>query len=232
MQPEPRFSEEHFSIDGSNGLLTITTTDKAHGFEPPPVIAEKVKEGLGTKRYWYQKLSVDSPTHKYWRSHIGNALVHQFLLIDPGGDRKFMLSDFPPGYCLYAHNVGTQTRHADIRKDCYLFGGNHKFRSTHEAMFHLAWLMRGMPPGRCRCVYDTPIRGNRRKQGDLNRNFKQEMARFWNDRRKKHYDEQQAAKARGETWHAPEPRNVFNDQCFLLPERSPTTSTSLARTRA
>jgi hypothetical protein len=106
-----------------------------------------------------------------------------------------------------------------VRHDFYIYGAGYKFRSSNEALFHFAWLMRGMPERRCMCVYDTPITAHKRKQGALNRQFKQAWEAVLQDRHQRHVAAYQAGvKDKRRREPSPPTVNVFNDACFLLPE--------------
>lgn len=92
------------------------------------------------------------------------------LLVD------YILAGFPKSYFLYSHKKGNN--HDVDRADRYLYslcshlpvshslltyplpaGDNHKFRSPAEFVPHAAWLIAGMPEGRCGCQYCSPREG-------------------------------------------------------------------------
>lgn len=148
---------------------------------------------------------------------IAKELVNKFLLIN--SERDYILTDFPLGYRLYCHKKGTRVGHDDVRHDFYIYGAGYKFRSANEALFHFAWLMRGMPKRRCICVYDTPITAHKRRQGALNRQYKRAWDAVLQDRHKQHVAAYQASvKDKAPREPSPPTLNVFNDACFLLPE--------------
>jgi hypothetical protein len=85
--------------------------------------------------------------------------------------------------------------------------------------------MRGMPYERCKCVYDNPDRTLKRKQGILNSRLDIAWRKFRDDRLKRRFDEERAAKKEGRV-RSPTPPSVdvFNDELFLLPKGRSSTS--------
>jgi len=65
-------------------------------------------------------------------------------------------------------------------------GDDHKFRSPAEFVPHAAWLIAGMPPGRCRCKYCSSGRGTF-SQTKLNKRFKEGYEKALNARVKQRY---------------------------------------------
>lgn len=186
-----------FTVDGAN--LTIHVTDIAGN----PLPLEKIQDTYKGMVCWYTLEDRMSSISKHWRKTLGNELCQKFLFLSKtthisryhpysntisraeSGDVRFTLTDFPAGYNLYTHHVGSGAIHDDIRTDTYLCGGGHKFRSPKEALCHLAWLMSGKPLNRCRCIYDDKSWG--RKQGSLNKAMKAEWEALTNDRRKREF---------------------------------------------
>jgi len=209
---EPIFTLEGFTV--KDQWLTIHETDTTTPIVPP----ERIEENERGQRRWYQMQSLKSLASRYWREEIANELVHKFLLMDKGNRTQYILSDFPPGYYLYTHVQATGRRYDDPRKDHYLFGGGHKFRSPHEAMYHLAWLMSGRQANRCRCVYDNPDKSVRRRQGNLNRALEKEWSQFCDARLKERYNLFHLRHQSGQSYQEPPtPVNVFNEAMFLRP---------------
>ena len=85
-------------------------------------------------------------------------------------------------------------------------------------MYHLAWLMSGQQPNRCRCVYDNPDKSVRRRQGNLNKAMQRDWAQVCNARAKERYDLFELRRRSGQAYQAPPPPvNVFNEAMFLRP---------------
>ena len=101
-------------------------------------------------------------------------------------------------------------------------GAGYKFRSVQEALFHFAWLMRGMPEDRCMCVYDTPITAHKRKQGPLNRWFEREWKEVLRERGERRIAANRATLKDKIPRNPFSTLNVFNDACFLLSEEEET----------
>lgn len=201
-----RIGNSYFTVDGAK--LTIHATDSTENFLPEQKVEDKTK---GTVR-WYSLEERTSRTSKHWRDALANELCRKFLLLDYGGFPKvqFTLTDFPTGYHLYTHHVGTGAAFDDVRRDAYLCQGGLKFRSPQEALCHFAWLMCGKPLNRCRCIYDDKTW--RRKQGALNKAMEAEWRALQDDRAKKRFDAHQ----RGEQYKpAPLPGTGFNEASFL-----------------
>ncbi|PVG02076.1 hypothetical protein CPB86DRAFT_698169 [Serendipita vermifera] len=212
----PQSKLPHFTLDVQRPLLIIHATDTENS-EPPIESMVTTDDGLSR---WSRNEPLDSPVSRRWRRKIGDKLVHKFLLMDEEGERSvkfvgvvsFTLTNFPPGYHLFTRYVGSFDSHADKRKDTYISGGNREFRSPNEAMFHMAWLMHGMQPGRCICVYCTQDKSLRRRQGLLNKKFKLAWNEFKINQEK---EEREAQQGEGVVPQPPVPLNVFNEQCFL-----------------
>ncbi|KAG8755980.1 hypothetical protein FRC14_003489 [Serendipita sp. 396] len=219
--PEPIFSVRYFTLDYEHSRITIHATDTHNPTRPSEDIRETEKGFIK----WYRQEPLESPTSRFWRRHIGNELAHKFLLLDPSDRREFTLTDFPPGYYLYTHHVGSGGTHDDIRHDGYIFGGGHKFRSTKEALYHFAWLMIGMPQGRCKCVYDTPSSDNHRHQGRLNKELKKKWSEFLNNRARRRFLDFQKREGHQLPYEPPLATiNVFNEDCFLINDPLPSTT--------
>jgi len=205
---EQSIGNSYFTVDGAK--LTIHVTDSSESLLPQQKVEDKSK---GRVR-WYNLEERTSRTSKHWRDTIADKLCHEFLLLDYGGPHKvqFTLTDFPTGYHLYTHHVGTGAVFDDVRRDAYLCGEGYKFRSPQEAFCHFAWLMCGKPRNRCRCIYDDKTW--KRKQGALNKVMKDEWHAFQDDRLKKRFDAQQR---REEYEPVPLPGTGFNEASFLRP---------------
>ena len=212
-----------FTISGT--MLIISATDSTDTVSP----LEELEENTRGETRWYRLEERGSKTSKHWRAVLGDTLCHRFLRLKGkvihasrfhpyahstscSGSHRFTLRDFPPGYYLYTHHVGTGSVYDDVRKDTYLVGGGYKFRSPEEALCHFAWLMRNKPAGRCRCIYDDKTW--KRKQGPLNKAMNAEWAALLNKERRERFDAIQ------KTGYY-EPRAVagydFNDESFLRP---------------
>ena len=140
---------------------------------------------------------------------------------------EYFLANFPKGYMLYSDEI--KDNHVVHRYDPYLYsmcpllsvlylfltsfpkGDKHKFRSPAEFVPHAAWLIAGMPPGRCKCRYCSPGRIPQGKiNKELNASFKEAIA---NEEKKR----VQAAKNQsGYT-----PRRLPLEEVFLKPVPTP-----------
>jgi Transcription-silencing protein, cryptic loci regulator Clr2 len=211
-----------FTVDGTR--LTIHATDSTESALP----AERVQAKHKGEVRWYTLEEKTSKTSKHWRDALANELCRKFLLLGKSTrmlryhpysnmisraetqNVDFVLTNFPDGYHLYTHHVGTGRTYDDIRTDAYLYGGGYKFRSPKEALCHFAWLMSGKPLNRCRCKYDDTTW--KRKQGPLNKAMEAEWKALLDARLKERFDTQQ----RGEIYHPPVPVG-FNEASFLRP---------------
>jgi hypothetical protein len=205
-RPSPEFDIEYFSVSRQMGQLVVFATD-SEDLEPPAESAVQGDDGLVRG---LRNEPLDSKSSRFWRKKLAKELVHKFLTIDLQGRKPYTLTKFPPGYHLFTRYVGTHGTRADKRKDTYLRGGKHEFRSPQEAMFHFAWLMHGMQPGRCICVYCTSDKSTKGKQGPLNKIFQ----RAWREYREQLEQEEREAQLRNGAVPQP-PLNTFNEQCFL-----------------
>jgi len=209
-----------FTVEGAS--LTINVTDTPGSLLP----LEKVQDEYKGRVCWYTLEDRASKISKHWRDILGAELCRKFLLLGRSihilryhpysntisraefSGVQFTLKDFPVGYNLYTHHVGSGAIHDDIRTDTYLCGGGHKFRSPKEALCHLAWLMSGKPADRCRCIYDD--RSWKRKQGPLNKALNAEWKALCNTRARQRFETLQ----RGEVY---EPPVGSNEASFLRP---------------
>ena len=90
-------------------------------------------------------------------------------------------------------------------------GDNHKFRSPEEFVPHAAWLIAGMPPGRCKCRYCGPGRTLQTKiNKELHAGFNEAIV---NEEQKR----QQAAKDRSRYTQ----RHLPLEEVFLKPVSTP-----------
>ena len=137
------------------------------------------------------------------------------------------MAKFPKGYFLYSDEIGDN--HVLSRYDVYLYsmysllsvshllltlaGDDHKFRSPAEFIPHAAWLISGMPPGRCKCKYCGQGRG-RISQAKLNKELKDGFKEAMDDEGKKKY---QAVKNGGHYT----PRDLPLEEVFLKPVPTP-----------
>jgi len=103
---------------------------------------------------------------KVWLGKLGCLLkLHgniDYTFIDPWA---YSLSGFPQGYKLFSVERKTQGNGLS-RKDHYLYGGKHKYRSPQEFYPHLHWLLnnaRGVKEP-CKCQYCD----NTRSQEEIN----------------------------------------------------------------
>ncbi|KIM32809.1 hypothetical protein M408DRAFT_326542 [Serendipita vermifera MAFF 305830] len=218
---EPRFTGNNFIFEGA--LLTINVTDSEETRLPPESI--KVTDKGTVQRY--HKEGITSPTSKHWRSLIAQELCIKYLGYPHG--RDYILTAFPSGYHLYTcregSNATSKASRDDIRRDAYLHGGGHKFRSPAEAFCHFAWLMRGKPPNRCKCVYDTSLKRFRRSQGALNADLKKRYTDYMDQKRKQIYRDKMECIRNGKEYITPPPPvDSFNDDTYLLPASKPRAS--------
>jgi hypothetical protein len=90
-------------------------------------------------------------------------------------------------------------------------GDDHKFRSPAEFTPHAAWLIAGMPPGRCKCKYCSQgTFSQKRLNEELDAGFKEAM----NNEGKNHY---QALKNKQQYT----PRDLPLEEVFLKPAPIP-----------
>lgn len=216
-QPDgPRFTGRNFTVDGAH--LTIYVTDVTETTYPPDEM-EDTEKGVR----WYRKEAKTSPTSLHWRHLIANELCIKYLGYPP--DLDYILTGFPDGYHLYTCNEGTsattKASQNDIRTDAYLYGaeGGPRFRSPQEFLYHCAWILRGMPPNRCRCVYHTRNKKFKRRQGPLNKAVDKDYHEYVSLRVKRVFDEKMACFRSGKEYYpSPQPVDPFLDEIFLEPE--------------
>lgn len=211
---EPRFTGNNFIVNGA--LLTINVSDSNDTWLPPETMKTTEK---GTVQ-WYHQETITSATSKHWRAMIAQELCVNFLGYH--SNRKYVLTAFPTGYYLYTCREGTNVRSRasrdNIRRDAYLYGGDHKFRSPAETFCHFAWLMRDKPPNRCRCIYDTSQARFKRKQGPLNTDLRIRNAARKNRKLKEEHEEKMACFRKKKPYYPPPPPvDSFNDETYLEP---------------
>jgi len=94
--------------------------------------------------------------------------AHQRIKSEFNNPWKYALSNFPGGYKLFA--VERRVREGSLpRKDYYLCGGHHKYRSPQEFYPHVHWLLDNARGARtqCICQYCDPSRS----QEEINKIF-------------------------------------------------------------
>ncbi|KIM32807.1 hypothetical protein M408DRAFT_186878 [Serendipita vermifera MAFF 305830] len=220
----PRFTESPlFTLDLGRRTLTIHATDVNISAYP----SGRPRRTRRGNTVWSTLEPPTTRKSKYWKEKIGDELCRQFLLLRDvnahfGADSpKYRLTEFPSGYNLCTRKEGTRQFHDDVRKDTYLFGqtSGRKFQSPQEAALHFAWLMRGKPNGRCKCIYCAP--GRRQRQKPINKEMKEMWIAYLDEECKRRYEEfkkREACRKSGETYDAPStPVDRYNEDMYLLP---------------
>lgn len=212
---KPRFTENpHFTLDEARRTLTIHATDVSMSAHPPS-IPRNTNTG-NTVRF-----TPELPTSKQakdWKGKIGDRLCRRFLYLGGEGP-KYRLTKFPPGYHLYARKEGTGR--FEVKRSAILFGqtSGPKFQSPREATLHFAWLMRGKPTNRCKCVY-CGVK-YRAKQRPINEDEEKQWKAYQDKECKRNFEElnkRTACQKSGETYKAPPtPVDHFNEDMYLLP---------------
>jgi len=94
----------------------------------------------GTSERWMEGEEASTQAKQAWLWKLGCLLkIHGNIEYTFNNPWKYMLSDFPEGYKLFAVARPPQGDNPQ-RKDNYLSGGAHKYRSPLEFYPHLHWL--------------------------------------------------------------------------------------------